>query len=134
MTQSERESHGAKRGPAPAMTRDSVGMPVPHGAPQWEIRPGWMQKRASELCWVRAAAMLVAAARAALLILLQQQVSSKAALGMLSQGMGGPFPTLHKSNSQRGFCVFLAAFSVSQDFAKLGAEQPIWKETALNNP
>lgn len=34
---------------------------------------------------------------AALLILLQQQVSSKAALGMLSQGMGGPFPTLHKS-------------------------------------
>lgn len=79
------------------MTRDSVGIPVPHGAPQGEIRPGWMQKGASELCWVRAAAMLVAAARAALLILLQQQVSSKAALGMLSQGMGGPFPTLHKS-------------------------------------
>lgn len=77
------------------------------------------------------------AAWAALLISLQHPHSKspvKAALGMLCQGMGRPLShsSLHKSAKT----VSMSSLPLSplpQDFAKLCAEQPIWKETALNN-
>jgi len=81
--------------------------------------------------------MPAVAAWAALLIPLQHphgRSPVKAALGMISRGMGRPLshPSLHKSAERASMSALMLA-PFPQDFAKLCAEQPIWKETALNS-